>query len=112
MMRHIFCILLVALVIGCQSRRTSSVPLLCSGEHKNPSGDGWEDTFQDSGPRTIGEPCCPGGKVKMCIRDRNGIAPMRASRVVEVDHIELRLYLVAVRVVQQKMCIRDSLSTA
>ena len=25
MMRHIFCILLVALVIGCQSRRTSSV---------------------------------------------------------------------------------------
>ena len=31
----------------------------------------------------------------------NGIAPMRASRVVEVDHIELRLYLVAVRVVQQ-----------
>ena len=31
----------------------------------------------------------------------NGIAPMRASRVVEVDHIELRLHLVAVRVVQQ-----------
>ncbi|EYA93585.1 hypothetical protein M066_0844 [Bacteroides fragilis str. I1345] len=38
--------------------------MLCSGEHKNPSGDGWEDTFQDSGCATIGEPCCPGAKLR------------------------------------------------
>lgn len=31
----------------------------------------------------------------------NGIAAVRTPRIVEIDHIEFRLYLVAVRMVQQ-----------
>ncbi|EDN87672.1 hypothetical protein BSCG_05512 [Bacteroides sp. 2_2_4] len=27
-------------------------------------GTDWENTFQDSGPRVIGEPCCPGAKLR------------------------------------------------
>ena len=50
MMRHIFCILLVALVIGCQSRRTSSV-------QSGPTLEISDETLTEGTSDTIGSGC-------------------------------------------------------
>jgi len=38
--------------------------LLCSGEHKNPSGTDWGNAFQTPGCATCGEPCRSGAKLR------------------------------------------------
>ena len=45
-------------VYDCRSR------ILILGTIKIRQGTDWENTFQDSGPRVIGEPCCPGAKLR------------------------------------------------
>ena len=48
----------------CMLLQISKRTLLCSGEHKNPSGTDWGNAFQTPGCATCGEPCRSGAKLR------------------------------------------------